>query len=436
MMNLKKQAAEIFKSTLKNVNPREFLPEILSWEQSERVLRVHNQEFKVPPATEIFVIGTGKASPTMASACENVLGGDLSGGMIIAPPDSKTTPGRITMLEGSHPLPDEQSYEASKRLIAFIDQIPEGSIVINLLSGGTSSLLCMPADEIGIHEIREVYKLLLESGATIHEVNTVRKALSQVKGGKLLEHLNHTTLLDLVISDVPDDDLRYIGSGPTTAQEISYTDAHKVVEKYRIRSRLPESVQKRISEKIKSDSVTITKDFENHYAWIVSSASKVAERTRELLEEDGFKAELIHPAWTGIIDDFEEKIVDSIQQKIFGDKGKNALVLYGECTVKVTGEGLGGRNQELALRLARRLTDAGEPIAFLSAGTDGIDGPTDAAGAVVDQNTWREAKDAGLDPEVFITENDSYHFFKKAGGHIITGPTGNNVMDIQIVLSN
>ncbi|TVQ02077.1 MAG: DUF4147 domain-containing protein [Balneolaceae bacterium] len=433
-MEIKQQATEIFKSTLKLVNPEEFLPEILSWNKGERVLRIYDRAFELQQETGIFVIGTGKASPTMAAACEKILGQDLAQGMIIAPPDSKIKPGLVTMLEGSHPLPDGKSLAASEELLAFIGKIPDGSVVINVLSGGTSSLLCLPAEGISIAEMRKVYKLLLESGASIHEVNTVRKTLSQIKGGQLLNHLRQTILLDLVISDVPDDDLRYIGSGPTTAQEISFTDAKEIADKYDIWKQFPGSVKAHILKKMEKDGITVTQDFKTHQTWIVSSASKVANRTKLLLEENGYETELIHPAWTGLIDDFEENIMDSIRNKIYDKRGRKALVFYGECTVKVTGQGLGGRNQELALRLARHLKDCGQNIAFLSAGTDGIDGPTDAAGSVVDQNTWNKAEEKDLDPEYFIRNNDSYNFFKEAGGHIITGPTGNNVMDIQIVL--
>jgi len=154
-----------------------------------------------------------------------------------------------------------------------------------------------------------------------------------------------------------------------------------------------------------------------------------------LLIDSGFETELIHPAWTGLIEDFEEHIAEKINLLPDDKSGKQALVFYGECTVKVTGGGLGGRNQELALRMAKRLNKKQINIAFLSAGTDGIDGPTDVAGGVVDQNTYSKAKAENIDPDLFIENNDSYHFFKKLGGHIITGPTGNNVMDIQIVLA-
>jgi glycerate 2-kinase len=434
-MDIKKQASDIFISTLKHVNPKEFFPEILSWNDTDRMLRIYDRVIHVQHDSRIFVIGTGKASPTMAAACEKILGRDLTDGMIIAPPHTEVKPHHITMLVGSHPLPDEKSFTASNELLEFIEKIPEDSVVINVLSGGTSSLLCVPAEGISIAAVRKVYNLLLESGASIHEVNTVRKTLSQVKGGLLLNRLKHTTLLDLVISDVPDDDLRYIGSGPTTAQEISFTDAKEIAEKYDIWRRFPESVKNHIQKNLKKGELKVTEDFKNHQAWIVSSALTVAKKTKLLLEENGYETELIQPAWTGLIDDFEEKIIEIIHDHILNSTRKKALVFYGECTVKVTGKGLGGRNQELALRLARQLNDTGQHVAFLSAGTDGIDGPTDVAGAVVDQNTWSKATEKKLDPETFIRNNDSYHFFREAGGHIVTGPTGNNVMDIQIVLT-
>ncbi len=435
-MNLKKEAVSVFKSILKNVNPKEFLPEIVSWNQETGKLRIYDTEFTVGKDQDIYVIGTGKASPTMAEAMEKILGNSIKDGLIIAPPDSESDLKTIKMVQGSHPLPDESSIRATEELFDLVKNIPDGSVVINLISGGTSALLCRPVQNVSMNDIRDVFRLLLESGASIHEVNTVRKTISQVKGGQMLSYFENKTLLDLIISDVPDDDLRYIGSGPTTAQEISYQDAFDVLHKYEIWDKLPNSVKNHISSKKDASESRIfkTKEIENHEVWIVSSASKVAGQTHKILEESGFETELIHPAWTGLINDLEEHIVEHIEKMREKPDGKHALVFYGECTVKVTGDGLGGRNQELALRMARRLQKIDENIAFLSAGTDGIDGPTNAAGGVVDQNTFFEAKKKNLDPDFFIEANDSYHFFEKFGGHIITGPTGNNVMDIQIVL--
>jgi glycerate-2-kinase len=279
---------------------------------------------------------------------------------------------------------------------------------------------------------------LLESGASIYEVNTVRIALSGVKGGQLLSYFNDVTLLDLVISDVPNDELESIGSGPTTSQEISFDKAFKVLKKYFIWNDLPHDVRNHLAqnmdEELREEKPFTTPDIKNHYSWIVSSASQVAEKVKKMVVKNGYQTKLIHPAWSGSIDEFEEHLMEKLQNLLQEKTTKKALVFYGESTVIVTGDGLGGRNQEIALRIAKRLNDYGQSITFLSAGTDGIDGPTDVSGAIVDQNTYKNAKEKGLNPEDFIDRNDSYHFFQKAGGHIKTGPTGNNVMDIQFFL--
>lgn len=437
-MDLKEQAIQFFKSVLRNVNPKEFLPDVVQWNQENRILSVYDENFKLNDNQKIYVIGTGKASPTMAIAMEKILGSDLEKGFIIAPPDTESSPLTIKMMEGSHPLPDEKSEKATKKLISQIKEIPNNSIVINLLSGGTSALLCKPTEELSIEDFQKTYKILLESGANIHEVNTVRKALSDVKGGRLLSYFNDITLLDLVISDVPNDELASIGSGPTTPQEISYDKAFKVLKKYMVWNDLPHEVRNHLADKmdaeVQNDGSFKTDDLPNHLQWIVSSASKVAHQTTELLRTDGYEATLNEPAWSGLVDEFEDHIMNHLHDTLNDDTSKKALVFFGESTVKVTGNGLGGRNQEIALRMAKRLIDFDQSIVFLSAGTDGIDGPTDMAGAVVDQNTYEEAKSNGINPDEFIKNNDSYHFFKKVGGHIKTGPTGNNVMDIQLLL--
>ena len=437
-MNQKNQAIQFFKSVLKNVNPGEFLPDLVQWNRENRVLSVYDKNFLLSKDQKIYVIGSGKASPTMAIAIENILNSDIKKGFVIAPPGTETTPSKIEMMEGSHPLPDESSESATKKLISLIKNIPDGSIVINLLSGGTSALLCKPAEGLSIGDFQKTYKILLESGADIHEVNTVRKALSDVKGGKLLSFFNDVTLLDLIISDVPNDELASIGSGPTTPQEISSNRAFKVLKKYMIWNDLPHDVRNHLADKM-DEEAQIRGSFEredlpNHQQWIVSSASKAALQSKEMLSQDGYETTLIEPAWSGLVDEFEDHIMNHLYNTLDDRSDKKALVFFGESTVKVTGDGLGGRNQEIALRMAKRLKDFDQSIVFLSAGTDGIDGPTDMAGAVVDQDAYEDAKSHEINPDEYIKNNDSYHFFRKFGGHIKTGPTGNNVMDIQLVL--
>ena len=437
-MNLTEEAISIFKSTLSNVNPNLFIPEIVTLDESDRSFKIYDEKFNLEKSQNIYVIGSGKASSTMAEAIEKIFINHIHSGLIIAPPHSTATLKSIEMLEGNHPIPDENSLVATNKLLDFIKTIPRGSFVFNLISGGTSALLCKPVNSISIEDLQHVFKLLIQSGATIQEINTVRKTLSQVKGGQLLKLLNHVHLLDLIISDVPDDDLRYIGSGPTVAQEISYSQSSAVLKRYELWDKLPERVQAHLNTNITKEEdhshQRETFDFKNHKSWIVSSAVKVARETSQIAEKRGYTAILFEPAWTGDIEDYEEFIYQHAMHYVNNESKVVALIFFGECTVSITGNGKGGRNQELALRMAKRFRQVNTPLAFLSAGTDGIDGPTDAAGAVIDENTMDDTLKLEMDLEKYLSENDSYHFFKEYGNHIITGPTGNNVMDIQILL--
>ncbi len=439
-MDLKVEAVSLFKTLLNDVNPRLFMPDALQWSEANGELTIQDDNFRIGNSTEIYVIGFGKASPTMAESLEHILGNRIEAGYIIAPPGSTADLKRIEMAIGSHPIPDQRSISSTKGLISFLEKIPEDSVVLNLISGGASALLCAPAHTLSLEDLQIVFKLLIESGATIQEINSIRKSISAVKGGQLLNHLKHKQLFDLVISDIPDDDLKYIGSGPTTPQTISYTEAIEIAKKYNVYEHYPETVKKYLTGKSESVDLFHTGELAGdlpsvHHSWIISSATKVAHKAAELLINHGYDASIIKPAWSGSIERFEDHISEQLKHMINKtETSKSAMIFFGECTVEIKGDGLGGRNQEIALRMADKLRHYSENIAFLSAGTDGIDGPTDAAGAVVDQNSYKEAVQMDLNPDEYLRNNDSYHFFEELGGHIVTGPTGNNVMDIQLLM--
>ena len=438
-MNQKQTAEDIFRETLNAVRPEQILPQYLSVQSGKDKLTAGSHQFDISGSRPVYIIGTGKAAVTMATATADILGDCLKGGMLITHSGQNQSIPGVTILEGSHPLPDQKSLKASQRLLEFIKSIPENAIVLNLVSGGTSSLFCLPADDLSIEDIQNTYRLLISSGAAIHEMNRVRKVLSQVKGGQLLQHLSGTTLIDLVISDVPDNDLRMVGSGPSIAQEISALNAFEITKQCGIYKKLPHSVRTRLAkmmeEERKSGSPQNTTDIDRHYTLLIASAKQMAEEACETAESHRFRTMLNEQSWSGPIAELTELIIENIDSH--PGTNKTALIFFGECTVEVTGDGKGGRNQELALRMAFELQKekyAGREITFLSAGTDGIDGPTDAAGAVVDRDTISEAEEIGLDPHRFLENNDSYHFFERAGGHIKTGPSGNNLMDLQVVL--
>ena len=437
-MNNSETARSIFEKTLRFVDPEKSLPGILNFDEQSGLLNIQNQKFEIKERP-VYLIGTGKASHTMAKAVEEILAEKIVDGLVISPNQEADISGKVRVMQGTHPLPDQKSVDASRELINFTKSIPDQSVVMNLVSGGTSSLFCLPAEPLTVDEIREVYKLLIESGATIHQINTVRKPLSQVKGGRFLSYLNHTTLIDLIISDIPDDDLTMVGSGPSIAQKVSPVDAISELKKLEIFDSVPSGVrdflEKESEAEKKKPDLFITKDFKDHHTFLIASAGEMAKKAGEIAEEFNLNTIIHKEPWSGPIEDLERLIIKSVNTHLNTDK-KTALIFFGEPTVHVTGDGLGGRNQELALRMAFRLQnlDSKNNVVFLSAGTDGIDGPTDAAGAVVDTNTIEKATEKGLDAGSYLEENDSYHFFEKAGGHIKTGPTGNNLMDLQVAL--
>ena len=438
-MSLKKQAVSIYEQTLDVVKPASALAAHLQWNPDTETLTIGEQKFQINSTYPLYVIGFGKAAAEMAKAVEQIFGNAIVDGMVITTPENVQKLQKIQVFKGSHPLPDRESLSSSYELRDFAKSIPQEAMVLNLVSGGTSSLFCLPADPLEIEDIHYLYKLLVQSGANIHEINTVRKLFSQVKGGQLLQSLSHTTLIDLIISDVPDDDLKVVGSGPTIPQKISAKDSFGVLKKYRLYDVIPHDLRRflaaQMDKELVQKDIRQTEDFVNHRSFIIASATRMARHCADILQSEGFDTTITDEVWTGTVDDFEKKIMDDINKVLDQEKdGPTALIYYGECTIKVDGDGLGGRNQELALRMAKNLAGFDRQIVFLSAGTDGIDGPTDAAGAVVDQTTIEHATVKKMDADKYLANNDSYHFFDAFGGHIKPGSTGNNLMDLQIVL--
>lgn len=433
------ESFNIWRGILQKVDPSEVLFESISHRTGNNEFQIQSETIPIPAHSGIYIAGAGKASAGMALGAEKALGERLSDGLVISTPEPFHHPKKTRVLIGSHPYPDRKSFNSTGRLVSFIRQIPSGSLLINLLSGGTSSLLCRPAESIPEDDIRQLYRQLVTSGAEIGQINTVRKAVSSVKGGKMLEFMKHLTIIDLIISDVPDDNIGDIGSGPTTPQHISHSEAQKILADTSLWNKIPDSVRTHIQSQSAAEghkNPVKTTEARHHPQFILSSARIVSSEACRLLEEHGFAASRESEPWSGSIDDFEELIHQRLHSMLNSNNNNRpaAHIFYGECTLEVTGDGKGGRNQELALRMARHLSSFDSKILFLSAGTDGIDGPTDAAGAVVDETTWQKGEDKGADPAAALANNDSYSFFNNTPWHIKTGPTGNNVMDIQILM--
>lgn len=389
--------------------------------------------------TNFWLLGAGKASVSMAQEIISQREDKIRDGIIISNEKSKRLK-KGQVFKGSHPYPDEASVSASYELLELARKIPAGETVIFCLSGGASSLLCIPPNGIEIEELALTYKLLLNSGAPIREINIVRKHLCLLKGGQLAQALHQTNLITLISSDVPGDDLETIGSAPTICDSSTFSDAKSVLAQNKLWEKLPLSVKTHISSGIKGLIPDTPKpginDHPNHQVKIISKASVLARIVEEKLSSEGYNTWTTSEAYN----DDVRKVSKMICSKAISILSKNdpikkpaALIFYGESTVNVKGDGKGGRNQELALAVAISL-EGQHSISMLSIGTDGIDGPTDAAGAIINSKTTLQARKKKINPEEFLQNNDSYHFHEQMGALIKTGSTGNNLMDLQVVL--
>lgn len=391
------------------------------------------------PLDNIWVLGAGKASLNMAESIISTFGSRIEDGIIISNEARYGIKG-IQVFQGTHPYPDEKSVSASYELLELARKIPKGETVVFSLSGGASSLLCIPPDGIEIDELADTYKLLLESGASIHEINVVRKHLCKLKGGQLAQALHHTNLVTLVASDVPGDDLETIGSAPTICDPSTFKEAFQILKRFELWNRVPHSIRIHLAKGMSGDISETPKpginDHPSHEVKTISKISSIGERVEYILKKEGFNTWLDNKAY----DDDVRKVSKMICSKAISVLSKDeplakpaALIFYGESSVNVRGSGKGGRNQELALISAISL-EGHHSISMLSLGTDGIDGPTDAAGAIINSETTLKARKAKLSPEEFLQNNDSYNFHEEMGTIIKTGVTGNNAADLQVVI--
>jgi glycerate 2-kinase len=403
-------------------------------------LQVNGYSFDLKKFNNVYVIGGGKATGSMAESLEQILGKYITSGLVNVPYGSKYETRIIKLHEANHPVPDEAGVEGTHRMLETAEQAKKDDLVICLISGGGSSLMPLPRGEISIADKREITNSLLKCGATINEINTVRKHISDFKGGWLAKKAYPATILNLILSDVVGDPLDFIASGPTVPDSTTFSDAVKVLKKYGLWDAAPASIKKVLSdgEKGSIPETPKAKDeaFKKVYNIVVGNNRFASLAASEQLKSEGLKTLLLTAVLEG-----EAKHIGTVLASIAREASLSGnpiskpagIIAGGETTVTVTGRGLGGRNQELALAAALKLkaTD-GTVIASLS--TDGIDGPTDAAGAIIDGKTLARAAKAGLTPEKYLAENNSYNFFSKLNDLIFTGLTGTNVNDISLIV--
>jgi glycerate 2-kinase len=398
----------------------------------DRVLRAR-QDFG--QYEHIFVVGAGKAAGSMARAVEDFLSGRITAGWVNVK-DGDTAKTRLFELQHcGHPVPDERGFHGARRIAEICAQAGERDLVICLLSGGASALTPFPSPPITLAEKGDTTRLLLACGANIHEINAVRKHISAIKGGQLARFAAPAHVLSLILSDVVGDDLDVIGSGPTAPDASTFESAYAVLEKYDLRDRVPV----RVRERLKNGATETPKEsdplFENVENIIVGNNQKSLESAAQFAKDLGYKTLILSSTIEGETKDVARvhaAIARQIRLHNQPVRPPVCVISGGETTVTMRdGEpGKGGRNQEFALAAA--IDAAGlEDILILSAGTDGTDGPTDAAGAFADGTTVARAK---LDASEALANHDAYPFFAELGDLLTTGSTGTNVMDLHLIL--
>ncbi len=438
LAQMQNDALEIFRTGVEAVEPSAAVKRYCRREGNR--LLVHQDAYDLTEFKRIYVIGAGKAGAPMAKAVEEVLEDRITEGVINVKYGHLAKVSHVKIIEAGHPVPDEAGLEGTRAILDLASRAEKGDLVLCLISGGGSALLPLPAAGLSLQDKQDTTRILLACGATIHEINSVRKHISGIKGGNLARAAYPATLISLILSDVVGDDLDVIASGPTVPDSSSFQDCINIFDKYGIREKVPETVLNHIRKGIKGKVPETPKPadpvFTRTQSVIVGSNLSCVEAAGEKARKLGYHTLVLSTMIEG-----ETREVAYVHAAIAKEVLKSGYPLSppacvlsgGETTVTIKGSGLGGRNQEFVLAGAMCLNGQ-EGIVMLSAGTDGTDGPTDAAGAVADGRTIQRAEDLGLNPADFLSDNDAYHFFEKLGGLVKTGPTNTNVMDLRIML--
>ena len=435
---LRKNALAIFRAALEAADPLQAVLRHLR--VSGDTLVAGGRRYNLCAFENVWVIGAGKAGAAMAQAIERLLGRRVRGGLINVKDGHGAKPRRIELNECGHPVPDERGVDGARRIAEIARAAGERDLLIALISGGASALLPYPAPKVTLADKQATTKLLLACGATIHEINAVRKHISAIKGGQLARLAYPATLIALLLSDVIGDNLDVIGSGPTAPDASTFADALAVLGKYAVLDRVPAAVRERLESGARGEIAETPKPadpaFQRARNLVVGSNRLAVAAAAEKARAVGYRPLVLSTTIEG--ETREVARVHAAMAREVLTSGRPVrppacLISGGETTVTIRGDGLGGRNQEFVLAAAVEIT-ALPGVVVLSGGTDGSDGPTDAAGAIADGQTLARAARLGLDPAAHLARNDSYRFFDPLGDLIRTGPTGTNVMDVRLVL--
>ncbi|MXX03159.1 MAG: glycerate kinase [Gemmatimonadetes bacterium] len=435
---LRKDARCIFDAALQAVDPAAAIRRHVVREGNQ--LNIGGRCCDLDRFENVYVVGTGKAGSVMAGAMESLLGDRLTGGVVNVKYGHATPLRCVKAVEAGHPIPDAAGVGGTEQIVELLASLGEDDLVFCLLSGGGSALLPLPAEGVTLEEKQAVTELLLQCGATINETNTVRKHISRVKGGQLARLASPARLVSLVLSDVIGDPLDIIASGPTVPDESTFADCRAILEKYGLRDRLPDTVIRHLDAGSKG-TVPETPDsgdpvFGRTQTVMVANNRQALDSARIEAERRGYNPLVLSSSIDGETREVA-RIYAAMAREIegYGDPVRRpaCVISGGETTVTLKGGGKGGRNQEFVLATVSGIEGLKRTVVF-SAGTDGTDGPTDAAGAVADGHTLVRAAEMGLDADACMDRSDAYHFFEPLGDLVMTGPTHTNVMDLRLLL--
>jgi glycerate 2-kinase len=431
----KDAAIEIFNEAVKAVQPAVLIPGHIRLEVG--VLNIDGQVLPLHNYDGVYVLAVGKAAAAMALEAEKVLGDTITTGLVVTKYQHSLPLQYCRAIEAGHPVPDENSLAAALAVVDFCKPLTSNSLLLCFISGGASALLADVAEGISLADMQSVSRLMLQCGANIQEMNTVRKHLSYLKGGQLLRHLNGATVFSFIISDVQGDDLSVIASGLTVANTATYADAWQVLVKYALVDEVPPAIKSRLLNGMQQGFTETGKPALGTVQNIlVANNAKALHAAEQRAKRLGFATAILNGQLQGEAKNAASRFWELLWQ--YNGPRPACLLAGGETTVTVTGNGKGGRNQEFVLAVICQLIDMNVPAekwpVLLSAGTDGTDGPTEAAGAIVNIYDYYNIKKMGLNPHFFIKNNDAFRFFEAISGLIVTGATQTNVMDVVVAI--
>ncbi len=435
---MRADAALIFESAVVAVDAQECVERFVRLDG--QMFRIGGVDYDLETFDRVLVAGTGKASPRMGVALEAVLGDRISDGVINTKYEHAEPLVRIRIVECGHPVPDEAGVEGTRKILRELEAADDRTLVICLISGGGSALMPAPSEGISLPEKQATTRLLLECGANIVELNAVRKHMSRVKGGGLARTAFPATVVSLMLSDVIGDPMDVIASGPTVPDTSTFRTCMEIFQKYEVSNFLPEAVRERFEAGVAGEIPETPKPgdavLERCHNVIVGSNGQAVAAADERARDLGYNTLVLSTRLEGEAREVAH-IYSAIGKEILASgvpvTAPACVIAGGETTVTVRGSGKGGRNQELVLAGAMHLSGWDGTVLF-SGGTDGTDGPTDAAGAIADAQTIARAESAGLSAIGSLKNNDAYHFFKPLGDLVMTGPTGTNVADVAFVM--